>query len=153
MDDPIVLLAVLNIIPSSLSEILREIEALRLGRPHAPFGGSSAVSRFVQETDDHLRPLEPFHTKEACTEGLRKLVGFGLVKKDAAGYRLTYEGVTLTSTVIREIKKRHGPGLHVPAPKKREDQQEPEPTINLSPLSQQKMIKAYQNRFAPRGEK
>lgn len=105
MDDPIVLLAVLNILPGSLDEVVADITALRKGGGHPPFGGATAIAESVKETVSRPNPLEPFHTKEACARGLQELIGFGLVKRDGNGYRLNYEGVMVATQAVRKAQR------------------------------------------------
>lgn len=151
MDSPIILLAVLGFTPSTPPEILREIEALRNGQAYSPLGASGTISRFVAETDGEPGPLEPFHMAESCVEGLQELVRLGLVKKDDAGYRLTYEGVLLTSEVMKRFRKKYEPKLRAPLPPTRELR--PEPPVILSPLSQKALIEELLKRFPDRRKK
>lgn len=148
MNDPIVLLAVLNIIPSTLHEILSDIASLRRGREHPPFGGSSAISGSVRETDGRPGPLEPFHTAESCAEHLHGLVRLGLVKKDDAGYRLTYEGLILTAEVVRRIQKKYRPHPPALASAAREVQPNQGSSAELSPISQKKLLEELVKRFS-----
>lgn len=151
MDGPIILLAILGFTPSTLPEILREIEALRNGQAYSPLGASGTISRFAAETDGKPGPLKPFHTAESCAEGLQELVRLGLVKKDDAGYRLTYEGVLLTSKVVKKLRNKYGPTFRAPLPPTRELQ--PEPPATLSPLSQKALIEAFLKQLPDRRKK
>mgnify|MGYP001218588378 CR=1 FL=1 len=146
MDNPIVLLAVLNVISSTMPEILHEIACLRQGKPCSPFGGSCAISRFVRESGDGSGPLEPFHTRETCEKGLMELARLGLVKKDDAGYRLTYEGIAMTAAVIRRVKKKYGPQAPPLPSAIRKDR--PDPPVELSPISRQKLLEELVKQYA-----
>lgn len=147
MDNPIVLLAVLNVISSTMPEILHEIACLRQGKQCSPFGGSCAISPLVRESsDDRSGPLKPFHTWEACEKGLMELARLGLVKKDDAGYRLTYAGIAMTAAVIRNVKKKFG--TKVPPLPSAVRQFQPDPSVELSPISRQKLVEELVKRYA-----
>lgn len=146
MDNPIVLLAVLNVIPGTLHEILSDIASLRQGMGYPPFGGSCEISRFVRESVVGPGPLEPFHTRETCEKGLMELTRLGLVKKDAAGYRLTYAGVAMTAAVIRSVKKKYG--AKVPPLPSAARETQPDPSVELSPISRQKLLEELVKQYA-----
>lgn len=148
MNDPLVLLVLLNIIPSSLRDIEFDLLSLKQGKATFPAGGSNLVRRSLRDSVEPSGPFDHFSSTASCVEGLRALTKAGLVKQDRFGYQLTYAGVIIAAEVVRSIQQQYKPPVPEPTLPPREVDPQAVSKPDFSPLSQKKIVEALVKRYA-----